>query len=252
MTIDKPKREQIPQLRQLWKEAFGDSDAYLDSFFSLAFAPERCCCVTEEGRVKAALYWFECGCRGRELAYLYAVATEMASRGRGLCRKLMTHVHRVLKEQDYAGAVLVPATEDLEQMYARMGYLPATAVTEFTCLAGEEPAGLQMLTAAEYAKRRRERLPEGGVLQEGAMLDLLADQCCLVGGEDFLLAAWTEDGILHGEEFLGSTAAAPGIVKALGAQKGRFRMPGDTQPFAMYLPLSDDCPKPDYFGISLG
>ena len=252
MTIDKPAREQIPQLRQLWKEAFGDSDAYLDSFFSRAFAPERCCCVTEEGRVKAALYWFACEFRGRKLAYLYAVATEKPSRGQGLCRILMAHTHSALQEQGYAGAVLVPATEDLRRIYGQMGYLPATTVTEFTCLAGEMPAAIRMLTAKEYAERRRERLPEGGVLQEGAMQDLLAEQCCLVSGEDFLLAAWIEDGVLHGEELLGSTDAAPAIVKALGAERGVFRIPGDNRPFAMYLPLTEDSPKPDYFGISLG
>ena len=75
MTIDLPKPGQIPQLRQLWQEAFGDSDAFLDSFFSLSFAPERCRCVTEENHVTAALYWFDCSCHGGKMAYLYAVAT---------------------------------------------------------------------------------------------------------------------------------------------------------------------------------
>ena len=60
MTIDSPKIDQLPQLRALWKEAFGDTDAYLDSFFTLGFSPERCRCVTEDGQVSAALYWFDC------------------------------------------------------------------------------------------------------------------------------------------------------------------------------------------------
>ena len=69
MTIDMPKAEQISGLRQLWKEAFGDSDAFLDSFFAIAFSPERCRCVTEDGRPVAALYWFDCGYQGENLAY---------------------------------------------------------------------------------------------------------------------------------------------------------------------------------------
>ena len=70
MTIDAPKTAQIPQLRQLWKEAFGDTDTFLDSFFSLAFAPERCRCITLGDTVPSALYWFDCTCRGEKWAYL--------------------------------------------------------------------------------------------------------------------------------------------------------------------------------------
>lgn len=252
MTIDAPKQEQIHQLRRLWKEAFGDTDAFLDSFFGIAFSENRCRCVTEDGRVRAALYWFDCGCAGEKMAYLYAVATDPNCRGRGLCRKLMEDTHSHLENLGYAGTILVPADEALGQMYGRMGYLPAAAVTEFTCPAGENPAALQSLTAEKYAARRRELLPANGVTQEGALTDLLADQCSLFGGEDFLLAAWMEERVLHNEEYLGNRSAAPGVVKALGAEMGIFRGPGEDKPFAMYRPLGAHCPKPGYFGIAMG
>ena len=86
MTIDAPNVEQTAWLRRLWKEAFGDSDAFLDRFFTIAYSPDRCRCVTADGRVTAALYWFDCDCQGEKLAYLYAVATAQDCRGRGLCR----------------------------------------------------------------------------------------------------------------------------------------------------------------------
>lgn len=98
MRIDRPVPEQLPQLRQLWKVSFGDSEEFLDSFFSLAFAPERCRCVTEAGQLTAALYWFDCSCRGEKMAYLYAVATAEASRGQGLCRALMEDTHGHLRK----------------------------------------------------------------------------------------------------------------------------------------------------------
>lgn len=252
MTIDKPRTGQIPALRQLWQEAFGDSEAYLDSFFSLAFSPDRCRCVTENNRVAAALYWFDCSCRGERFAYLYAVATAEDCRGRGLCRRLMENTHAHLKALGYAGTILVPASERLRQMYSRMGYLPGTTAASLRCDAGERAAELRALDGDEYERRRREMLPPEGVLQEGAMTALLADQCGLFGGENFLLAAWIEDGVLYGEELLGSPAAAPEIVRALGAEKGIFRIPGEEKAFAMYRPLMDACPKPGYFGISLG
>lgn len=252
MTIDAPKQEQIGQLRLLWKEAFGDTDAFLDSFFTIAFACDRCRCVTEDARVTAALYWFDCSCGGKKMAYLYAVATAKDRRGRGLCRALLEDTHAHLKKKGYAGTVLVPADDALRQMYGRMGYLPATTVAEFTCLAAEQEVPVRLLDKSEYLRLRRERLPAGAVGQEGPLADLLADQCGLFGGGDFLLAAWTEDGVLHAEEFLGDRAAVPGIVKALGAKRGVFRAPGGDKPFAMYRPLGEACPKPGYFGIALG
>ena len=39
MRSDHPTDNEIPGLRQLWQEAFGDADAFLDSFFQTAFSP---------------------------------------------------------------------------------------------------------------------------------------------------------------------------------------------------------------------
>ena len=252
MSIDSPKIDQLPQLRSLWKEAFGDTDAYLDSFFTLGFSPERCRCMTEDGQVSAALYWFDCSCQGARLAYLYAVATAENRRGEGLCRLLMDNTHAHLKKAGYAGAILVPASASLRQMYEKMGYLPATRIRELRCAAGEKAVTLTLLDRDEYEHRRPELLPPDGVVQTGPITALLADQCSLWGGQDFLLAAWIEEGVLHAEELLGNTAAAPEILKALGAKTGVFQTPGNGEDFAMYLPFCLCCPKPGYFGISLG
>ena len=89
MNIDKPNPTQIPALRNLWKEAFGDTDAFLDTFFSTAFSEERCRLVTIEVDVAAALYWFDCLYMDQSAAYSYAVATATAYRGQGICHKLM-------------------------------------------------------------------------------------------------------------------------------------------------------------------
>ena len=252
MTIDFPKSDQLPQLRALWKEAFGDPDAYLDSFFTLGFSPERCQCITEAGQVTAALYWFDCACQNARLAYLYAVATSENHRGKGLCHLLMNRAHAHLKAAGYDGAILVPASNGLRQMYAKMGYLPATQISELRCAAGKKAAALKPLTPEAYEHRRLELLPPDGVVQAGPMTALLADQYSLWGGQDFLLAAWIEEGVLHAEELLGNPEAAPEILKALGLKNGIFRIPGNEQDFAMYLPFSSHCPKPGYFGLALG
>ena len=130
MIIDKPRNEQIPRLRALWCEAFGDADEFLDAFFKTAFSPDRCQCVTVGDDAAAALYWFDCECREKRIAYIYAVATSKAYRGQRLCHKLMEHTHNELKGQGYSGAVLVPVTPSLFEFYSGMGYKTASHVSE--------------------------------------------------------------------------------------------------------------------------
>ena len=122
MNIDYPTRARIPALRSLWTQAFGDDDAFLDLFFSTAYGETRCRCITLQGQIAAALYWFDCAAEGETFAYLYAVATDPAFRGKGLCRALMEDTHHLLKDQGYAGTVLVPGEPGLFDMYEKMSY----------------------------------------------------------------------------------------------------------------------------------
>lgn len=228
-------------LRRLWKEAFGDTDAFLDSFFETAYSPERCRYIVMDGCVAAALYWLDCRCDGEKLAYIYAVATAKMHRGKGLCRALMEDAHTHLKATGYAGSILVPGEKGLFAMYEKMGYAPFGGMDTLSCQAGT-PIFMQEISPAEYAALRPQYLPHRGVEQDG--MEFLASYATLYAGSDFILAATEETGL----ELLGNTAAAPGILAALGKKEGRFRIPGNT-PFAMYRPLTD-FPAPGYFGIA--
>ena len=249
MIIKSPEKEAIPQLRQLWKQGFGDSDAFLDGFFSTAFAPERCLCVMEKGQVAAALYWFSCQVGGQAIAYIYAVATAKQFRGQGLCRKLMADTHNHLKNLGYAGALLVPGDAGLRKMYRAMGYEDMTSIERFSCQAGE-PLPVQAIDAAQYAALRRERLPQNAALQEGENLRFLERMAQFYRGEDFLLCAAQEDDRLTALELLGNAAAAPGIVAALGCTEGTFAVPGEEEPFAMGIAFAPDFRKPTYFAFA--
>lgn len=249
MRIDHPRLEQITQLRSLWKEAFGDDDAFLDLFFTSGFSSNRCRCVEMDGQVAAALYWLECRHEERKIAYIYAVATGKAFRGRGLCAALMTDTHALLTQMGYAGAILVPGDEGLFRMYGKMGYEICYYISEMTYSAGEAAAALRRISPGEYAHLRRMLLPEGGVIQEGENLAFLANLTQFYAGADFVCCAILEDEKLHVPELLGDISAGPGILAALGAREGTFRQPGNGRPFAMYYPLSDG-PMPQYFGLA--
>lgn len=250
MTINAPAKEQLGQLRGLWQEAFGDTDAFLDSFFDTAFSPERCRCVSIDGSLAAALYWFRCSHMGRPVAYIYAVATAKSHRKQGLCRRLMEDTHAHLARLDYEGAVLVPAGEDLMRMYGAMGYEVFGGAKEFDCSPGDQQISVRRVDKEVYARLRRERLPSGSIVQEGENLDFLQTQADFYAGADFLLAARQDKDLLTAVELLGNADAAPRILRTLGCTSGSFRTPGDT-PFAMYRPLGESTlPKPSYFGFA--
>ena len=249
MNIDKPDKSQILGLRVLWHEAFGDTDEFLDVFFGTAFSYERCACVTVGDDVAAALYWFDCECRGKRIAYIYAVATAKAYRGQRLCHKLMEYTHKRLKDHGYAGAVLVPVTPSLFDFYSGMGYTTCSYVSEFKCTAGIEKAQICKIDKAEYAKLRRMYLSDGGVVQEGENLDFLETQAEFYTGDGFVLASRIEKGVFYGVEFLGDTEKIPSVLTALGQSEGQFRTVGNERPFAMYCPIKEDN-LPTYFGLA--
>lgn len=241
---------EIPQLIQLWKSVFGEYDGFWELFRVIAFLPEHCWCITENGQVIAGLYWFDCSCGNDKIAYVYAVVTNPAHRGRGLCRKLMEDVHALLKARGYDSVMLVPADEDLREMYRKLGYKDCTAVGKLSCAAGETAVEIHNVGTEEFAVLRRELLPENAVLQEGLQLPFLAAQAQLFAGADFLLAAYLDNDRLHGMELLGNEAAAPGILRALGCETGSFQIPGNTTSFAMIHKLAENAVSPDYFGFS--
>lgn len=249
MRFDFPTPDRIGELRTLWKQAFQDTDGFLDDFFSTGFSPDRCRCATVNGRLAATLYWFDCQCEGRKIAYLYAVATDMAFRRQGICHALMADTHRLLAEQGYSGVMLVPGESSLASLYNSMGYRYCTTIREFFCTADPEPASLRLIDAEEYARLRRQLLPADAVLQEDQTLPFLRTQAKFYAAAHLLLAARKEEQTLFGLELLGDAAAAPGILSALGAAQGRFRTPGEGRPFAMYYSF-DGSPAPGYFAFA--
>ena len=249
MITDFPKESHIPGLRALWKEAFGDTDAFLDSFFSTGFSLYRCLCIRKNSQILAALYWFDCRWQDKRIAYLYGVATAKSHRGQGLCHKLMQYAHMFLLQLGYSGIVLVPAKPELFAFYETMGYRCFGGMdTRETAAA--DPASLQPISYKEYATLRKEYLPAGSVLQEGALLRFLGTYAQFYQGDGCIFCSAEDSGKLMVYELLGNTDLAPNICGALGFDTATFRTPG-TAPFAMYRSLTEDNLAPTYFAFAL-
>ncbi len=252
MIIDAPKLSDLPALRALWREAFGDSEEFLDAFVKTAFSLDRCRCVKVDGAVVAVLYWFDCSYQEERVAYLYAIATAKACRGRGYCSALLRNTHQHLTKLGYVAALLVPATKDLFAFYQKNGYQISGNIGALRCVCATEDVEIRQIDASEYAKLRRKKLPPNGIIQELENLDFLQTQAQFYAGEDFLLAARREKDTLYGLELLGDTFLAPEIVKALHCREGSFRMPGNDMPFSMVHSLKErEMKLPLYFGLAL-
>ena len=246
MTADYPGFGDIAQLRSLWKKAFGDTDAFLDIFFSTGYSPDRCRFIRQGGIIGTALYWMDLSWDDRKFAYIYAVATDPDCRGQGLCRQLMADTAALLTGRGYAGAILVPQAEGLRAMYAKMGYLPAAPIDQVLCVASV-PCPITQINLLDYAARRASLVPEGSLALGREALEFLGELARFYVGDGFLAAVSLEQEHLRILEYLGNRELAPGLVAALGATEATLRTPGQGSAFGMYLPLSQGCPRPEYY-----
>lgn len=251
MTINAPTAAQIPHLRQLWKQAFEDTDAFLDGFFSKGFSLKRSRCVTLDGIPVAVLYWFDFRWQDKKLAYLYAVATHTAYQGQGLCRALMEDTHRHLLSLGYHSSVLVPGSRQLFSLYKKLGYQPFCPMETVTAEPGGHPANIRSIDHATYEELCQSYLPQDGVIPAGSTLEFFASYGQFFAGENTLFCLSREDDTVYFEEFWGDRACIPEILTALQAGKGVLRLPGGNMPFAMYRSLTQDSALPSYLGFAM-
>ena len=248
MIIDNPSSCDIPALRRIWQQAFGDTDVFLDDFFETGFAYDRCWCVFQEHEPVAAVYLFECLWQEQKVAYLYALAVEQSHQKQGLSRLLLADVHTKLRQAGFLGAIMEPATEGLRQYYQRLGYrsFGGRKVEEFTASQKAEP--VTELAELAYAMARKKLLPAGGIVQEGAFVSLLQRQAVCYGGDGFVAAVSKEAPVVL--EFLGDWNKIPGFLKTLRLDRAKVRMPGGLAT-AVYLDFFGGEEMPSYFGLPM-
>lgn len=252
MTARNPVPKDIPKLRILWKQVFGDSDSFLDIFFDTAFSEKRCLFIPDEyGNPVSALYILDCIYGNVKAAYIYAVATDEKMRGRGLGALLMKDAEKYLRDLGYDAVLLVPASAGFRVYYEKIGYSTVTFVDVIEVSSAKKPTELIIIDKDEYSVLRRQYLPENAVFHEDASMEFLSRQARLCKGDDFLLAYQIEKDGLFGVELLGNTAKAPDILNALGVDRGVFRTVGKTVPFAMHLALTEKGKAlPSHFGFA--
>ncbi len=117
--------EMIPRLKEIWKRCFHDEDSYIDFYFEERFPQVETLVHTIDGNpvAMATLIPGEISYQQTtiNIRYVYAVATDPYWQGRGIASSLIRYINsRVGKE--YQGTILVPASKELFEYYANLGY----------------------------------------------------------------------------------------------------------------------------------
>ncbi|MBR4018129.1 MAG: GNAT family N-acetyltransferase, partial [Clostridia bacterium] len=88
------KQTDIPKLRALWQECFGDSDAFCDWFFAERFAPALSVAAEKNGEILSAVHGWPFSLSIRNIPIpaimMCGVATHPAARGKGLMTKCIS------------------------------------------------------------------------------------------------------------------------------------------------------------------
>jgi len=184
------RQQDMPQLKELWKLAFGDEDAYIDHFFQRYYAPERMLVLEDENGVQAMTAWFDMpllSAQGQRWssAYLYAVATHPDCRGRGFAGQLLAFADRWLKGQGFACVTTVPARPDLHKFFGQNGFAECFALEqrEYVPQPGTNTVLLKPVDSEEYGELR-ERLLTGSdhIAYAPEAMAYQAGVCNLSGG----------------------------------------------------------------------
>ncbi|NLX83598.1 MAG: GNAT family N-acetyltransferase [Clostridiales bacterium] len=148
----------LPQLITLWQEAFGESEADTRFYFEHRHADLNMLVHVDDQALTGMLSMLpiQLVTNGHALKarYVFAVATRLSHRNRGISSRLMEKAHEAMREEGSLAAVLVPADEGLFSYYERRGYETAFFVDQID------------VTAAEV-----ETWPVHGVIEASSALD---------------------------------------------------------------------------------
>jgi ribosomal protein S18 acetylase RimI-like enzyme len=108
--------------RALWHDVFGDEREFIDLFMTEVYRPENMLVCEEQGRVVSMLHIVDITTDYGPTAYLYAIATDPAYRGRGYAKELISKAIGLARERDYKAVMLIPSEPSLVEYYQRFGF----------------------------------------------------------------------------------------------------------------------------------
>ena len=113
----------LPQIRALWKQGFGDEEPYTSWYFNQVWRPERTLLYLEQGQPVSSLQLapYEISRKGQVLpaAYIVGVVTDQSRQGRGYARALL---RQALIDLEGDGRALALLYTDIPGFYRPLGF----------------------------------------------------------------------------------------------------------------------------------
>lgn len=138
------------QLIELWRQCFGDPEAFIDLFFDRVYKEENALTIERDGQIVSALHMlpYTMTYYGTEIsvAYIYGACTAPAWQGQGLMRQLLHESFEVMKSREVALTVLIPSDKWLFDYYREQGFTEAFDYTLATYIHTDVPVQAPMLT----------------------------------------------------------------------------------------------------------
>lgn len=144
------KAEDMPQAKRLWKEAFSDSDKFINWYFSNKILPDHSLGLFDGGLVSALhLVPFRIRVQGRALdcAFIVGAATSVARRGEGHMRALLLEALSLLKKRRIWMTYLYPFKHSF---YERLGWTTYTYAHRIVATEAVRLRGTEVIETADY------------------------------------------------------------------------------------------------------
>ena len=157
MVITTANTSDIPKIKKLWIEIFGDSEKFAD--FATNICPEDgIYLIKEDGNITTmVIAGVDLFAYGKKGFYIYGLATVPQYRGKGYARQLIEYVCQQKFSNGYDFCVAQPAQESLFEYYKNLGFDTTTYLRKGTINVKRNlwaTADFDTVTASRFAEVR--------------------------------------------------------------------------------------------------
>ncbi len=133
MIIETARKEDVPELKKLWREIFNDTDDYIENFFEYRMKFEDTFVGRENDKIISTSYMLKSDLilASGEIVpafYMCGISTREEYRGKGYSKKLIEACFNHAKECGADLCYLVPANRPLFDFYKKSGMTPFTSL----------------------------------------------------------------------------------------------------------------------------
>ncbi|MCP9611219.1 GNAT family N-acetyltransferase [Coprobacter tertius] len=116
------------QIIDLWQACFGDTEEFVQLYFSTKYSDENTLAIIEDDKVLSALqilpYTMTCWGKKYRASYISGASTWPEYREKGLMSRLIREAFITMRNREIPFSFLIPAEEWLYDYYAKSGYAP--------------------------------------------------------------------------------------------------------------------------------